>query len=90
MRKFFKKKKYSWEGVKHAIPIDQDIWDHTQQYVKDQIAIMKRHGSEPDPPLTEAQFQDLVYVTARYPQQVRNLRKKYEAPEDATLRANAV
>jgi hypothetical protein len=72
------KKKYSFEGVKHALKIDQDIWDSTQQYVIDQINIMKRHGSQPEPPLTEMQFNDLVYVTAKYSQQVRNLRKQLE------------
>jgi hypothetical protein len=51
------------------------------QYVNDQINIMKRHGSQPDPPLTEAEFKDLVYVTAKYPQQIRNLRKQYEQPQ---------
>jgi hypothetical protein len=81
-------KKYSFEGVKHVLKIDQDIWDHTQQYVVDQINIMKRHGSQPEPPLTQAQFNDLVYVTARYPQQVRNLRKQNETHE--TDRPNAV
>jgi len=90
VRKLFEKKKYSWEGRKHTLPIDQDLWDLTQQYVKDQIALMARHGSQPEPPLTDAQFQDLVYATAKYPQQVRNLRKKYEKPEDETRRANAV
>jgi hypothetical protein len=90
VRKLFERKKYSWEGRKHSLPIDQDLWDLTQQYVKDQIALMARHGSEPKPPLTDAQFQDLVYATAKYPQQVRNLRKKYEKPEDETRRANAV
>jgi hypothetical protein len=74
------KPKYEFEGVKHTLEIDQDIWDHTQRYVLDQIAIMQRHGSQPDPPLTQAQFEDLVYVTAKYPQQVRNLRKKNETP----------
>jgi len=90
VRKLFEKKKYAWEGRKHTLPIDQDLWDLTQQYIRDQIALMARHGSQPEPPLTEAQFQDLVYATAKYPQQVRNLRKKYEAPEDETRRANAV
>src|SRR5271157_2915981 len=78
------------EGVRYDTPIDQDLWDLTQQYVKDQIALMARHGSQPDPPLTEAQYQDLVYVTAKYPQQVRNLRKKYEKDPDAERKADAV
>jgi hypothetical protein len=83
MDKLMKKPKprYSFVGKKHTLPIDQDIWDSTQQYCLDQINIMKRHGSQPDPPLTEAEFKDLVYVTAKYPQQIRNLRKKYEQPQ---------
>jgi hypothetical protein len=89
VRKLFEKKKYSWEGKRHSLPIDQDIWDSTQQYVKDQIAIMARHGSQPEPPLTDAQFRDLVYATAKYPQQVRNLRKRFEKP-DETRRDYAV
>jgi hypothetical protein len=68
-----KKKKYPWEGVKHALAIDPDILAHTMQYVADQIGIMKRHGSAPEPPLTPEQLSDLVYVTAKYPQQIRNL-----------------
>lgn len=69
-----KKKRFSFEGVKHNLPIDDDIWDHTQQYVVDQMNIMKRHGSAPDPPLTQEQFNDLVYVTAENPQQIRNMK----------------
>jgi len=86
----WKPKRFSFEGVRYDTPIDQDLWDLTQQYVKDQIALMARHGSQPDPPLTEAQYQDLVYVTAKYPQQVRNLRKKYEKDPDAERKADAV
>jgi len=82
------KKRFSFVGVKHTLTIDQDIWDSTQQYVVDQINIMKRHGSQPEPPLTQPEFQDLVYVTAKYPQQIRNLRKQYEQPKPD--RADAV
>jgi hypothetical protein len=87
-----KKKKYDFEGVKHTLLIDQDLWDLTQQYVKDQIALMKRHGSQPEPPLTDAQYRDLVYVTAKYPQQVRNLRKQFEKvdADDEARRTSAV
>ena len=74
IKKLFAKKKYSFEGVKHSLPIDADIWTHTMQYVTDQINIMKRHGSAPDPPLTKEQFEDLVYTTAKYPQQIRNMK----------------
>jgi hypothetical protein len=68
--------KYSFEGKKRTLTIDQDIWDASQQYVVDQINIMKRHGSAPDPPLTSAQYDDLVYAVAKYPQQIRNLRNQ--------------
>jgi hypothetical protein len=68
-------------GVKHVLSIDEDIWTHTMQYVTDQINIMKRHGSQPDPPLTPEEYKDLVYVTAKYPQQIRNTRKQYEQPQ---------
>lgn len=76
LKKIFAKKRFSFVGVKHVLKIDQDIWDHTQQYVVDQINIMKRHNSAPNPPLTEAEFKDLVYVTAKYPQQIRNAQTK--------------
>ena len=75
------KKRFSFVGVKHVLSIDDDIWTHTMQYVNDQIKIMQRHGSQPDPPLTDAEFKDLVYVTAKYPQQIRNMRKQYEQPQ---------
>jgi len=82
------KKRFSFVGVKHALPIDEDIWTHTMQYVTDQINIMKRHGSQPDPALSQEEFRDLVYVTAKYPQQIRNMRKQYEQPK--VDRADAV
>lgn len=82
-------KRFDFVGVKHTLPIDQDIWDHTQQYVVDQINIMKRRGSAPDPPLTPEEFKDLVYVTAKYPQQIRNLRKQDDHPINPD-RADAV
>lgn len=68
------KPRFEFVGVQHTLAIDQDIWVHTQQYVVDQIDVMKRHNSQPDPPLTAEEFSDLVYVTAQYPQQIRNLR----------------
>lgn len=77
-KKLLKKKRFSFVGVKHVLLIDQDIWDHTQQYVLDQINIMKRHGSQPEPPLSPEEYKDLVYVTAKYPQQIRNMRNKRE------------
>ena len=70
-------KRFSFSGVKRKVVIDDDIWQSTQQYVKDQIAIMKRHGS--DPGLTEEEFNDLAYTVAEYPQTIRNLQKKAEA-----------
>jgi len=75
------KKRFSFVGTKHVLPIDEDIWTHTMQYVNDQINIMKRHGSAPEPPLSQEEFKDLVYVTAKYPQQIRNMRKQYEQPQ---------
>ena len=68
------KPRYSFVGKKHKLVIDPDIWTSTLQYVKDQLAIMKRHGSEPDPPLTDEEHNDLVYDIARHPQEIRNLR----------------
>jgi hypothetical protein len=76
IKKLFEKKRFSFVGKKHAIKIDDDIWTHTMSYVNDQINIMKRHGSAPNPPLTQDEYNDLVYVTAKYPQQIRNLQKK--------------
>ena len=78
LKKLLKKKRFSFVGVKHAIKIDEDIWTHTMQYVTDQIKIMQRHGSQPDPPLTDEEFKDLVYVTAKYPQQIRNMKNRRE------------
>jgi hypothetical protein len=76
IKKLFEKKRYSFVGKKHVLKIDDDLWALTQQYVVDQINIMKRAGSAPNPPLTQEEFNDLVYVTAKYPQQVRNLQAK--------------
>lgn len=76
IKKLFEKKRYSFVGKKHTLKIDADIWTHTMRYVTDEINIMKRHGSAPNPPLTQEEFNDLVYVTAKYPQQVRNLTNK--------------
>lgn len=82
------KKRYPFVGAKRVLQIDDDIWTHTMQYVTDQINIMKRHGSQPEPPLSQEEFSDLVYATAKYPQQIRNLRKKNEQPQ--AERADAV
>jgi hypothetical protein len=82
IKKLFEKKRYSFVGKKHTLKIDEDIWTHTMQYVTDEINIMKRHGSAPNPPLTAEEFKDLVYVTAKYPQQVRNLQAKVTKGND--------
>ena len=82
IKKLFEKKRFSFVGKKHALPIDDDIWTSTMQYVTDQINIMKRHGSAPNPPLTQAEFNDLVYVTAKYPQQIRDLQKRVTKGND--------
>lgn len=76
IKKLFEKKRFTFVGKKHVLKIDDDIWTHTMQYVTDQIKIMQRHGSAPNPPLTQDEFNDLVYVTAKYPQQIRNLQSK--------------
>ena len=76
LKKLFEKKRFPFVGKKHALAIDEDLWVLTMQYVNDQINIMKRHGSAPNPPLTQEEYNDLVYVTAKYPQQVRNLQAK--------------
>jgi hypothetical protein len=82
IKKLFEKKRYSFVGKKHTLPIDDDIWALTQQYVNDQINIMKRHNSAPNPPLTEAEYNDLVYATAKYQQQVRNMQAKVTKGND--------
>ncbi len=82
IKKLFEKKRFPFVGKKHTLKIDEDIWTHTMQYVTDEINIMKRHGSAPNPPLTQEEFKDLVYVTAKYPQQVRNLQKKVTKGND--------
>ena len=76
LKKMFAKKRFSFVGCKHSLKIDADIWTHTMQYVTDQIKIMQRHGSQPDPPLTAEEYNDLVYVTAKYPQQIRNMKNR--------------
>lgn len=76
LKKILAKKRFSFVGVKHTLKIDEDIWTHTMQYVTDQIKIMQRHGSQPDPPLSQDEFNDLVYVTAKYPQQIRNMKNE--------------
>ncbi len=83
IKKLFAKKRFSFVGKKHTLAIDDDIWTHTMQYCTDQINIMKRHGSAPNPPLTQEEFTDLVYVTAKYPQQIRNLQAKAAKGNDA-------
>jgi hypothetical protein len=79
IKKLFARKpkpRYSFVGKKHTLKIDDDIWAATSQYIVDQINIMKRHGAAPDPPLSPEEFNDLVYVTAKYPQQLRDLENK--------------
>ena len=78
------KPRFSFVGVNHKLLIDNYIWTSTLQYVKDQIAIMKRHGSEPNPPLSEQEFNDLAYTVAEYPQTIRNLQKKAEAKNEVS------
>jgi hypothetical protein len=61
---------------KKKISIDPDIWEHTRMYVKDQIGIMTRHGSAPNPPLTQEQLDELTYNIAVHPQEIANWKKK--------------
>jgi len=82
IKKLFEKKRFSFVGKKHTLKIDDDIWTSTMQYCTDQINIMKRHSSAPNPPLTQDEFNDLVYVTAKYPQQIRDLQKKITKGND--------
>ena len=49
--------------------IDQDLWDLTQRYVLDQIAIMKRAGINVT--LDEGAFNLLVQTTAEPGQAIR-------------------
>ena len=67
------KGRWSFVGKKHRLKIDSDLWQITQQYVKDQLAILQRHNDAPDPPMTQAEFEDLAYDVARHPQEIRNL-----------------
>jgi len=43
------KGRFSFVGKKHTLKIDADIWQQSLQYVKDQLAILKRYGSDPQP-----------------------------------------
>lgn len=72
------KGRYSFVGKKRIVKIDADIWTHSLQYVKDQIAILNRHNDGPNPPLTIQEQEDLTYDVARHPQQIRNLRVKID------------
>jgi|SRR5271157_1142193 len=72
------KGRYSFVGKKRTIKIDEDIWTHSLQYVKDQLAILKRYSDSPEPPLTRQEEDDLTYDVARHPQQIRNLRAQIE------------
>jgi hypothetical protein len=67
------KGRWSFVGKKHTLKIDDDLWQLTQQYVKDQMAILNRYNDAPEPPMTQAEFEDLAYDVARHPQQIRNL-----------------
>jgi len=76
------KRRYSFVGKKRTIKIDEDIWTHSLQYVKDQLAILKRYSDSPEPSLTAQEQDDLTYDVARHPQQIRNLRAKIKRKEE--------
>lgn len=68
------------------LEIDSDLWSLTQQYVKDQLAIMKRAGVTVT--LDQEALELLVQVTAEPGQAVREKAGfKYEPP---TLRPDSV
>jgi len=76
------KGRWSFVGKKHTLKIDDDLWQITQQYVKDQLAILQRHNDAPNPPMTTAEFEDLTYDVARHPQQIRNLQAQIKRKQE--------
>jgi hypothetical protein len=89
------KGRWSFVGKKHTLKIDDDLWQLTQQYVKDQLAILTRYNDAPEPPMTTAEFEDLAYDVARHPQEIRNLeaqikRKKEREERKAVREAKAL
>lgn len=81
-----KKRRWSFVGKKHTLKIDPDLWQLTQQYVKDQLAILQRHNDAPDPPMTIAEFEDLAYDVARHPQMIRNLQAQIKRKQEREAR----
>ncbi len=79
--------RWSFVGKKHTLKIDPDLWQLTQQYVKDQLAILQRYNDAPDPPMTQAEFEDLAYDVARHPQQIRNLQVQIKRKQARGARA---
>jgi hypothetical protein len=77
-----KKGRWSFVGKKHTLKIDDDLWQITQQYVKDQLAILTRHNDAPNPPMTIAEFEDLAYDVARHPQMIRNLQAQIKRKQE--------
>ncbi len=80
------KGRWSFVGKKHTLKIDDDLWQITQQYVKDQLAILTRHNDAPDPPMTNEEFADLAYAVAQHPQRIRDLQKKAERKKAREIR----
>jgi len=83
------KGRFSFVGKKHTLKIDADIWQQSLQYVKDQLAILKRYGSDPQPPLTQQEEEDMAYAVTKYPQTVHNLKKKVERKKAREARKGA-
>jgi hypothetical protein len=61
--------------TKKKLLIDPDLLTASIIYVDKQIEVMRKYGTPPY--LDQAAFDELVYQCARYPQQLRNLMKKY-------------
>jgi hypothetical protein len=55
--------------MENRLKIDQDLWDLTQRYVLDQIAIMTRAGTTVE--LTREAFDFTVQCTAEIGQAIR-------------------
>ena len=77
-----KKRRYSFVGKKHTLKINDDIQVSAEQYVKDQLAILKRYSDNPQPDLTASEYSDLVYDVARHPQMIRNLQAQIKRKQE--------
>jgi hypothetical protein len=61
--------------MKKRIPIDPDIQQASEKFVRGMIAIMRAHG---DNVVSDFDFHKTVYETAKYPQEIRNMKAKLD------------